>query len=273
MGAIYKVPKGVTRGLLLLNLWLFSHKSISTVGSVDTRINLWVWFPIVSYLSLCEINTWAVYAAHVQIVILFKFYKCARESRPRRGRGSGFVMLTQKNESWNLRRAQILWAAVPTSGGPGPDWDLFSLSRGERSDNLPHLVFCFVFLWLISNKGSKSNQRRENKRRYLTWAKEKRRKGVILERLARWVNSPAISSHSNAERSRLSLKWYLGSDKWKAQEVGSCVWPEIGNHSRKLDKIQEWRIRLSRKEHFSTCLPGWFMLIWAVFVFAPVQHL
>lgn len=30
------------------------------------------------------------------------------------------------------------------------------------------------------------------------------------------------------------------------QEVGSCVRPEIGNHSRKLDKIQEWEIRLSQ---------------------------
>lgn len=33
---------------------------------------------------------------------------------------------------------------------------------------------------------------------------------------------------------------------WIDQEVGNCVWPEIGNHSRKLDKIQEWRSKLSQ---------------------------
>lgn len=36
-----------------------------------------------------------------------------------------------ENESWNLQRAQIIWAAVPTSRGPGPDRALFSLG-GER---------------------------------------------------------------------------------------------------------------------------------------------
>lgn len=28
------------------------------------------------------------------------------------------------------------------------------------------------------------------------------------------------------------------------QEVGSCVRPELGNHSRKLDKIQEWNFAM-----------------------------
>lgn len=113
-----------------------------------------------------------------------------------------------ENESWNLQRAQIIRAAVPTSRGP--DQALFSLRGGKRQrerDIWKLSTECFLN-GHFQNHGSKSVPCRENKLCYLT---QEQSRAVIIKWLAQWVNSPAISSHSYAERSWLSLKWYLGS--------------------------------------------------------------
>lgn len=73
-----------------------------------------------------------------------------------------------ENESWNLQRAQIIRAAVPTSRGP--DQALFSLRGGKRQRErdiwkLP--TKCFLN-GHFQNHGSKSIPCRENKLCYLT---------------------------------------------------------------------------------------------------------
>lgn len=59
----------------------------------------------------------------------------------------------------------------------------------------------------VSNLGCWSNPRRENRLWYLTQMQER----CVIEWLACWVGSSAISSHSFTERSWLSHKWHLGS--------------------------------------------------------------
>lgn len=183
-----------------------------------------------------------------------------------------FCSTGSPNESWNLLRAQIIWAAVPINRGPRPYQALFSLRRGERRERERSLktFHRMLFKQSVSNLGSKSNPCRENRLWYLT---QKQRRCVIIEWLACWVNSSTISSHSYTERSWLSLKWHLGSGIWNApdyQEVGNCVWREIGNHRRKLDKIQEWRSGFDKTFYYLFCSVIYVSCI--VFAIAWVQH-
>lgn len=59
----------------------------------------------------------------------------------------------------------------------------------------------------VSTLGCWSDPRRENRLWYLTQMQER----CVIEWLACWVSSSAISSHSLTERSWLSQKWHLGS--------------------------------------------------------------
>lgn len=112
-----------------------------------------------------------------------------------------------ENESRDLQQAQIIWAAVPTSWLLGLDRALFSQWRQGGGGG---------GVTFISWKQIKSAQRKQAL--VFNLRAQKQRTGVIIEWLAWWVNSPAVSSHSYAERSRLSLKRYLGSNLWNSPD-------------------------------------------------------
>lgn len=163
-----------------------------------------------------------------------------------------FCGVDSENESWNLQRAQIIWAAVPISrGARAKSGPVCTEERGEErkrgtSEDFPQNAF---FKRSLPNHGSKSNPCRENKRWYLTC--EQRRKERVLflndrhggERLQQFPPIHTVKGLDFLLSDILALTYeMLHIDL----DVGSCVWPEIGNHSRKLDKIQEWRIGFSQ---------------------------
>lgn len=126
-----------------------------------------------------------------------------------------FVVLTQKMNHGTCGEPRSSEQLSQQAGGWG--WGqirpCFHWGGGERRDL--KTFHRMLFKQSVSNHGSKSNPCWENKLWYLT---QKQRKGVFIEWLAWWVNSPAISSHSYVERSWLSLKWYLGSGIWNAPD-------------------------------------------------------
>lgn len=147
--------------------------------------------------------------------VIVQIYKSARES---------WLHWGWSSSSWCWLRKWIMEPAEspdhlsscpnkPGAGAGARSGPVFTEEGGERRDL--KTFHRMLFKRSVSNHGSKSNPRWENKLWYLTL---KQRKGVFIEWLAWWVNSPAISSHSYAERSWLSLKWYAGSGIWNAPD-------------------------------------------------------
>lgn len=125
----------------------------------------------------------------------------------------------------------------------------------------------------LSNHGSESDPCGENKLWHLTWAYGGNERVLLLnEWLGGWTLQPFPPIHTLKGLDFL-LSGILAPTceivhiDWK---VGSCVWPEIGKNRRKLDKIQEWRIKPSQS---AFPLVVWFMHIGLVFDFVSLDFL
>lgn len=151
--------------------------------------------------------------------------------------GAQVCGVDSESESWNLQRAHIIWAAVPTSRalGPQPDiWPCFRNGR-HRGGGSP------------SNHESQfQNHAEKTGFRRLTWAHGSKEKPPSLNG---WTLQPFPPIHAPKGPDFL-LSGILARTYEIVQidrEEGSCVWPKKGNHARKLDKIKEWQIELSQR--------------------------
>lgn len=117
------------------------------------------------------------------------------------------VLLTQKMNHGTCREPRSSEQLSQQAGGQIRPCFHWGGERDRERDIWKLSTECFLN-GHFQNHGSKSTPCRENKLCYLT---QEQSRAVIIKWLAQWVNSPAISSHSYAERSWLSLKWYLGS--------------------------------------------------------------
>lgn len=198
---------------------MFHSKTKNKLSLIIRAVQYSCFGKIAENNSLYMRCTLSIYVVHIKLRNPFNLQICPWIRTALRLKLK-FVVLTQKMNHGTCGEPRSSEQLSQQAGGraearSGP---VFTEEGGEdereRETDLKtfHRVF---FKWSVSNHGSESNPCRENK---LCYSTQKQRRSVIIKWLAWWVNAPDISSHSYTERSRLSLRWHLGSTIWNSPD-------------------------------------------------------